>query len=212
MRPGETIDVVDGLGHRASGVVAVVAGPALVEVDVHLVSVEPEPSVRVVVVQGLLKGDSLMSCIEMLTEVGVDEIVPWQAQRSVVRWSGERGQKGAARLASAVTAAGKQSRRARFPLLSPLSSTAQVAARVAGSGQGLVLHESAEAPLTGRRLPRTGEVVLVVGPEGGIAEEELRALTATNSTPVRLGPTVLRGQTAGTAAAAVVLAGTGRWD
>ena len=128
---------------------------------------------------------------------------PWAAARCVVSWSGERGAKALERWRSTAREAGKQSRRAWFPEVTALHTTAQVAQL---PGTRLVLHEEASQPLSGLAL--TGDVVLVVGPEGGIGAEELAAL---GGAPVRLGPSVLRTSTAGAAAAAVVSATTGRW-
>ncbi|MGH8866802.1 MAG: RsmE family RNA methyltransferase, partial [Actinomycetes bacterium] len=105
----------------------------------------------------------------------------------------------------------KQSRRARVPEVTACASTAEVAARLGDAAAGLVLHEEADAPLAGLDLPRHGDLVLVVGPEGGIAPEELGAFCTAGARPVHVGPTVLRTSTAGVAAAAVLLASTGRW-
>ena len=91
------------------------------------------------------------------------------------------------------------------------AATAQVADRIAGAACGLVLHEAATVPLASVDLPEDGEIVVVVGPEGGITDEELAAFTAAGAMSVRLGPTVLRTSTAGVAAAAVLLTATGRW-
>ena len=206
MRAGEALDLCDGRGGRASGVVVAV-GRDEVTVEVRSRVVEPAPSPRVVLVQALAKGDRGELAVELATEVGVDQVVPWAASRCVVKWDGERGEKALQRWRSTAREAGKQSRRAWLPEVAPVHSTAQVAARLAGSC-GLVLHEAASVPLTSVDLTGVPEVVLVVGPEGGVAPEELEVL---GGTAVRLGPSVLRTSTAGAAAASVVLARTGRW-
>ena len=102
-------------------------------------------------------------------------------------------------------------RRSRLPDVPDLASTEDVAARVAGASLALVLHEEAEAPLSAAEPPRDGDIVLVVGPEGGITDAELDRFASAGGRPARLGPTVLRTSTAGVAAASVLLAATGRW-
>jgi 16S rRNA (uracil1498-N3)-methyltransferase len=168
------------------------------------------PDPRLVVVQALAKGERSELAVEILTELGVDEIVPWAAARSIVQWRGERGAKALARWRSTAREAAKQSRRARLPAVADAASTAEVAARIAASA-GLVLHESADRPLTAAPLPATGELVLVVGPEGGIDPDELAAFTAAGAVTVRMGQPVLRTSTAGAAALAALSARLGRW-
>jgi len=206
LRAGEVVELCDGRGGRASCVVAAV-GRDEVALEVRSRTREPAPSPRLVLVQALAKGDRGELAVELATEVGVDLVVPWAAARSVVRWDGARGDKARERWRATAREAGKQSRRAWLPEVAPLERTAQVAARLAAAA-GLVLHEAAATPLTQVALPGEGDVVLVVGPEGGIGEDELAAL---GGTAVRLGPTVLRTSTAGAAALAVLSARTGRW-
>ena len=210
LRVGERVDVADGRGTRAACVVAAVVGKDVVELDVRARTTEPPPTPRVVLVQALAKGDRGELAVELATEVGVDAVVPWAAERCVVRWDGDRGAKALARWRSTAREAGKQARRAWLPELADLHTTAQVAARLAGT-TALLLHEAASTPLAGVALPADRDVVLVVGPEGGLTDRELEALTAAGGQPVRLGRSVLRTSTAGAAAAAVVSARTPRW-
>jgi 16S rRNA (uracil1498-N3)-methyltransferase len=213
MAAGEAVDLVDGRGTRASCRV-LSSGRDTLTLEVVGREVEPPPALRVVLVQALPKGDRGELAVELATEVGVDEVVPWVAARCVMQWKGERGDKQHARWASTAREAAKQSRRAWVPPVTALHTTAQVAARIAattGVGTALVLHEAAGAPLSAVDLPAAGEVLLVVGPEGGIDERELEAFAAAGARTVRLGSTVLRTSTAGAAAAAVVSTRTGRW-
>jgi 16S rRNA (uracil1498-N3)-methyltransferase len=211
VRVGEAVDVVDGRGTRASCRVRMLGHDA-VELDVVQRTTDPAPSPRLVLVQAIAKGDRGELAVELATEVGVDEVVPWAAQRSIVKWEGERGLKALGRWRSTAREAGKQSRRAWLLDVTAPCTTAQVAARLAGAAGGLVLHESADAPLAGVDLPGEGELVLVVGPEGGITDDEMAAFSAAGAHAVRLGSTVLRTSTAGAAAAAVVSARTTRWS
>jgi 16S rRNA (uracil1498-N3)-methyltransferase len=137
--------------------------------------------------------------------------VPWSAERSVVKWEGDRGAKALARWRSTAREAGKQSRRAWLPAVQEPHATAQVVERMTTAAATLVLHEAAEQPLAACELPAAGDLLLVVGPEGGITDRELTALTAAGGIVVRLGPSVMRTSTAGAAAAAVVSALTSRW-
>jgi len=137
--------------------------------------------------------------------------VPWQAARSVSRWDAAKAQKGRARWSAIVREAGKQAHRAWLPEVSPVVTTAELARRAAASRM-LLLEPSADAALTALPLgPDDADILLVVGPEGGIAPEELAVLTEAGATSVRLGDTVLRTSTAGPAALAVVSAVLGRW-
>jgi len=205
IQPGERVDVGDGRGNVTECTVAAVTATT-VTLDVERHRSEPPPQPRLVVVQALAKGDRAEDAVEAMTEVGVDEIVPWAAARSVVRWEGERGEKALRRWRATAREAAKQSRRAWLPTVSPLATTNDVVQRLQAAAAPIVLHESATEPLPGR-LPDTGEVVVVVGPEGGITDDELAAF---GTTPYRLGPHVLRTSTAGPVAAAVLLART-RW-
>ncbi|HWL36658.1 MAG TPA: 16S rRNA (uracil(1498)-N(3))-methyltransferase [Frankiaceae bacterium] len=208
IRAGERVDVGDGRGTVAECVVAFVAGDT-VTLTVTTHRSEPAPQPRLVVVQALAKGDRGEDAIEAMTEVGVDEFVPWAAGRSVVRWEGARGEKALGRWRSTAREAAKQSRRAWLPEVAPLATTADVAARLTTAALAVVLHEDATTPLAAAVVPDTGDIVVVVGPEGGISEAELDALAAA---PYRLGRSVLRTSTAGVAAAALLLSRTARWS
>jgi len=146
-----------------------------------------------------------------MTEIGVDAVVPWAASRSIVQWKGERGEKALNKWRATAREAAKQSRRAWWPTVSALHSTAEVAKLLADADQALVLHEDAETPLAGLDVVGEGSVVLVIGPEGSISRQELAAFEEAGARAYKMGPTVLRTSTAGTAAATVVLAKSGRW-
>jgi 16S rRNA (uracil1498-N3)-methyltransferase len=176
---------------------------------------EPRPRPWLTVVQALAKGDRDERAIETMTEVGVDAIVPWQAGRSIVRWDSARAAKGVGRWRTTAREAAKQSRRSWVPQISDVEKTPDVVSRLrscarSSSGMALVLHEDASRALPELR-PGVGEIVLIVGPEGGLSDDELAAFEAVGAVACRLGPTVLRTSTAGTVAAAVLLANSGRW-
>lgn len=209
--PGEHVTLVDGLGRRVQGrVLDVDAGSARVQVDE--VTDEPPAAPRITVVQALPKSDRAELAVEVLTEIGVDEILPWSARNCVTQWKGERVERGLQRWRDTARAAAKQSRRSRLPLIPGLVGIEQVQERVRAADLTVVLDEGAATPIAAVAVPAAGEVLVVVGPEGGIAPEECEALRGAGAHVVRLGPTVLRTSTAGVAAVAVLLARTDRWD
>ena len=197
-QPGEERD-----RHRGQGELEHRVGPVVERL------VEPPPSPWLVVAQGIAKGDRGELAVELATEVGVDEVLPWAAARCIVKWEGARGERALARWRSTAREAGKQSRRARHPVVGDPVGLDALVARAAGATT-LVLHEQASTPLASVALPADGEVLLVVGPEGGITGPELAALSAAGASAVRLGASVLRTSTAGPAALAVLHA-RGRW-
>ncbi|MEU2751094.1 16S rRNA (uracil(1498)-N(3))-methyltransferase [Streptomyces collinus] len=212
LRAGEDVVLTDGAGRWADCVVLDTEGKDRLILQLDSVSEEPAEEPRVTVVQALPKGDRGELAVETMTEVGVDAIVPWAAARCITQWKGDRGVKALGKWRATAREAGKQSRRVRFPEVAEAATTKQVAALLAGADFAAVLHESGDAPLATADLPATGEIVLVVGPEGGVAPEELALFEEAGAQAYRLGRSVLRTSTAGTAAAAVLLARTGRWS
>jgi 16S rRNA (uracil1498-N3)-methyltransferase len=211
MRVGEALELTDGRGRHAPALVVAV-GRADLTLDVGQVVVEPSAAPRVVLVQALPKGDRGELAVELATEAGVDAVVPWQASRCVARWpDAAKADKGRLRWQAAAREAAKQSRRYVVPEVLPAASTAGVAALVGQAALALVLHESATASLASTALPATGDLVLIVGPEGGIAGDELAAFEAVGAIAVRLGPQVLRTSTAAAVALGAIGVLTGRW-
>lgn len=210
LREGEQVVLTDGAGRGATGAVTA-TGKRVFTVEVERVEERPEPQPALTVVQALPKGDRGELAVEVLTEVGVACIVPWAASRSVAVWRGERAAKSLARWRSTAREAAKQARRRWHPEVRPLASTAEVADLVTGAALAVVLHEAASEPLADLAVPESGRVVVVVGPEGGLSDDEVAALRAAGARPVRLGEEVLRTSTAGVAACAALLSRTPRW-
>lgn len=207
LRRGEELLLVDGDGGCADAVVTAAHREAL-DLEVTGSRRLSPPSPRLTVVQALAKGDHADRAVDLLTEVGADLIVPWSAARSVVRWDGDRGDRARGRWQAVADAAAKQSRRSWWPRVAPLATTDDVAALVREADVGVVLHESADRPLSSVDVADARSIVLVAGPEGGITVDEVAAL---GGAACRLGPEVLRSSSAGTAAAAALLARTARW-
>lgn len=211
LQTGEAIELVDGHGRRAQGVVSDVR-KGVVSVTVGQVVDEQPPQPRIVVVQALAKGDRGERAVELMTEVGVDAIIPWLAAHSVSRWRDDRADKGPEKWRSAARTASKQSRRAHVTEIGDLATLTDIARMADDADLVLVLDETASLSLGEVDLPRSGTIVMVVGPEGGFSEGERAALDAKGAQAVHLGPTILRTSSAGAVAAAVVSSTTGRWD
>ncbi|WP_309069768.1 16S rRNA (uracil(1498)-N(3))-methyltransferase, partial [Microbacterium sp.] len=182
--------------------------PREVVVRIAARRVEDVPRPRIALAQALAKGDRDELAVQAATELGVDEIVPWQASRSVSRWEGPKAEKGRARWGTIVREAAKQAHRAWLPEVAPIATTAALAAR---ADHILVLEPTADERLSTTDVADAGSILLVVGPEGGIAPEELQRLRDAGARLVRLGDTVLRTSTAGPAALALLNARLGRW-
>ena len=210
LRVGEGLVLTDGRGQAAECQVTTISKSSL-EATVVVRRSTSAAQPRLVVVQAIPKGDHAERAVDLLTEIGVDVIVPWAAERNVVTWKGDRADKALHRWRATATSAAKQARRLWHPEVHDLHTTDQVAELLAGAAAGLVLHESVSTPLTGVHLPAEGDIVLVVGPEGGITDDELSVFGAAGAQPVRLGAEVLRASSAGMAAAAALLSRTPRW-
>lgn len=211
LRVGEELVLSDGSGQLVRCSVTAVERDALA-VRVEERWEDPQPTPRVVLAQALVKGDRGELAVELATEAGVDGVVPWRAARCVAKWEdGPRGAKALGRWRSTAREAAKQARRSRVPSVDEPVSTKQLAQRVSSSALTLVLHESAVEKLADVVLPTDGDVLLVVGPEGGITPEELDTLRASGARVVRLGPTVLRASTAAAVALGAIGVLTPRW-
>ncbi len=211
LRPGERADVTDGAGLVAECVVTG-PGPGGLELAVRARRKVPWPDPAITVVQAIPKGDRGELAVEEMTEVGVDRIVPWAAARCVPVWQGARGERSLAKWRLTAREAAKQSRRAWIPEVADLASAGQGAQLIAKAACAIVLEPGAVGGLARLGLPESGDLLLVVGPEGGITEEENAAFRTAGAVACRLGPTVLRTSTAGTVAAAVLLTRSGRWS
>lgn len=217
---GEAVDIADGAGKRLIGTVTAVA-PGELTVECRDVADEPQPRIRLVLVQALAKGDRDELAAETVTELGIDAVIPWQAERSIVRWKAERAAKAHAKWQSVVTAAAKQARRAWIPDVRAAVDGAGLQEAVAAADLAVILHEDAVRPLrdvleswletadpgdAGSR-----EVLLIVGPEGGISPREVTRLCDAGAVTALLGNHVLRSSTAGPAATVLASDILGRW-
>lgn len=215
LRAGERLALSDGRGGMADcEVVTVLPGRRpTVELRVSTTRFVPGPALRVTVAQALAKGDRGELAVELATEAGVDAIVPWRAARSVARWDdGPRGAKALAKWRATARSAAKQARRAWVPeVREPVTST-QLVSAISEVELALVLDGEADRALSDLPLPGSGTVLLVVGPEGGVAPEERAEFLDSGAQSVRLGPSVLRTSTAATVALGALGALSTRWE
>ena len=207
---GEQIELVDGHGTRAVITVTGVSGKDQLVGVVDCVANEPVPRPTVTVIQALPKAARSELTVDLLTQAGVDVIVPWQAGRSVANW-GKKQDKGLAKWRAAARAAAKQSRRSRIPEITPVADQVAVVALIQAAPLALMLHEDATGKITDQPVAQVDSVVLIIGPEGGISPAELDVFTTAGAHPVRLGPEVLRTASAGMVALAALGAVTDRW-
>lgn len=212
-RSGEHLDLADGAGTVANCIVEDVAKGRLTARVQDRRSLDP-PVPTVTVVQALPKSDRSELAVELATEAGADRFVAWQAARCVARWDGAaKVDKGLRRWTAVARSAARQSRRPYIPGVEGVVSTRHLAesTREAPPGSVLVLHESATRPLA-EVVPAAAETLtLIVGPEGGISDDELTLLTDAGATAVRLGPSVLRTSTAAAVALGALGVLTSRW-
>ncbi len=219
LAPGEAVDIADGAGKRLTGTVVAVS-PSELTVECSALTVEEKPEIRLVLVQALAKGDRDELAVETATELGIDAVIPWQSERSIVRWKGERAAKAHAKWQSVATAAAKQARRAWIPEVRAAVETPGLAAAAGAADLAIILHEDAVRPLrsvletwqaaANGSEPR--EILLIVGPEGGISPREVTRLCSAGAVTALLGHHVLRSSTAGPAALVLASDVLGRWS
>jgi 16S rRNA (uracil1498-N3)-methyltransferase len=211
VRVGDHFEVSDGNGWRADATVTD-ADKSRVVCSVDRCRLDAEPRLRIVLAQALAKGDRDELAVQAATELGVSVVVPWQSERSVSKWVGDKAAKGVTRWTAIVREASKQSMRSRIPIVNKPVSTSGICAS-APDATWIVLDPRGEQSLSSwyAAADRPTAIGIVVGPEGGIADNEIDSLRALGATPVRLDGPILRTSTAGPAAIAALLALGGVW-
>lgn len=200
-RPGETILVSDGAGAGVRVEVTEVAGSRVSGRVLEVLGAGGASRYQWHVVQGLAKGDRAELSLELMTEVGVDEVAAWQSRRSIVKWDA-KADKALAKWQSTAREAAKQSRRLSVPRVHPAVLTPRTVLEYLRGVGGVVLvaHEEAEQSIASIELPSGGPVTVLVGPEGGISPEEIAQLRELGAVPVLISDGVLRASTAGAVA------------
>lgn len=197
---GDAVALFDGAGREAAATVDSV-GPTTARLAVGAVREAPRPRPHLTVLQAVIKGERMDWCLEKLVEVGVDAIVPCTCARTVVRLDDARRDSRHQRHQALAVAAARQCGRADLPAIAPVTPLAAALAAVTAQRR-LVAHPGG-APL-GPAHAGADTVALLIGPEGGLAPDELAQAAAAGFEPVSLGPTILRAETAGVLAAAAI--------
>ena len=217
MGEAERLELIDGTGIRLTLTITDTSGKDFLEGTVESIVTAPEPTPRVTVVQAIPKSERAELAVDLATQAGADEIIAWQADRCVAKWDGKKAPKAVAKWQAAADSAAKQSRRTRIPQVRGPLTTPQLLQEFRG-GRGsdpsgvptlLVLHEEVTASI--KDVSLTEDVVLLVGPEGGIGDAELARLKEAGATPIKLGPEVLRTASAAMVALAAIGMRTERW-
>jgi len=211
LRVGQAIAIADGLGLVALGRVHSVPDKTTITLAVEQLAHLSPPTPKLTVVQALIKGERMERAIETLTEVGVDEIICWAAASSVVRLDAPGASKALDKWTRRAKESSKQARRVLPAQVSGIISTQELVLQISAGSTVLILDEN--APFSLADVEMGGEdLMIVVGPEGGLTDEERHELTEVGGRRVHMGPAVLRASTAGTVAAGVVLSLGGRWS
>ena len=206
LKTSEEVKISDGVGNWGVGTVSQVNKKSFT-VEILDRGFEPASKQRVVVVQAILKNDANKEAVDFLTQVGADEIIPWQSQHSI----GKFDDKSLSKWQSAARESSRQSRRVRIPVISNAYSTENLILKIQDLQNIFVLHESADNRLSQIEINQEADVILIVGPEGGLSEIEVNTFVTAGAKIVRLGESVLRAANAGAAAASVVMSRTGKW-
>lgn len=196
IRTGEQIAITDGSGKVAF---ASVTGDNPVSFQIHHISVEDMAAPRFHLVQALAKNDRDEMALQASVELGCRSVTPWQASRSIVKWD-QKAERNQSRWQAIAIEAMKQSQQSFLCEVRPLANT-KVLRPI---GIGIILDPRGEAPLSS--VAAHDDYTIVVGPEGGISEEELLVLKSAGFRSYRMGAAVLRASTAGPAAIAALAA------
>ena len=206
LKQSEEVKISDGVGNWGVGKVSQINKKSFI-VEISDRGFEATAKQRVIVVQAILKNDANKEAVDFLTQVGADEIIPWQSQHSI----GKIDDKSLSKWQSTTRESSRQSRRVRIPVISNADSTESLISKIKGLQNIFVLHESAENRLSQIEINQEADVILIVGPEGGLSEIEVNTFVAAGAKVVRLGESVLRAANAGAAAVSVVMSRTGKW-
>ncbi len=206
LKQSEEVKISDGVGNWGIGKVSQLSKKNFtVEISDH--GFEPAAKQQVIVVQAILKNDANKEAVDFLTQVGADEIIPWQSQHSI----GKIDVKSLTKWQTVARESSRQSRRVRIPAIANVHSTESLISKIQDLQNIFVLHESAENRLSQIEINQEADLFLIVGPEGGLSEIEVNAFVAAGAKIVRLGESVLRAANAGAAATSVVMSRTGKW-
>jgi len=207
LKQGSEVELIDRDGRRHSGVIEEVAAKSLtVRISATASAPPQEEGVRITLYQGLPKGEKLDLILQKCTELGVAELVTFDAARSIVKLTGERSAARLGRYEKIVQEAARQSGRSSAPKVA-IGGTLQAVLRECRHTVKLLLWEGEQTTTLRESFeahPAPESVAVVVGPEGGLSAEEVEQARAFGFTPVTLGKRILRTETAGLAMLAIL--------
>jgi 16S rRNA (uracil1498-N3)-methyltransferase len=204
---GEQIKIADKLGNWVSGAITEVGKKSL-KIDISERGNAEHLKPELILVQAVTKSDRTKEMLELLTVAGADQIIPWQAQRCISKWKSDSTDK----WLTTIKESAKQARRVKLPVLSDAVTTNQLVKLFQAEDQIIVLHESAQLNLSQFKfVEKTKRIFIIIGPEGGISEDEIAQLTSAKAVVVRMGENVLRSAHAGFAALSGIQTLIGRW-
>ena len=204
---GEQIKIADGAGNWVSGTITEVNKKSL-KIDVAQRGSAQAGKPELIVVQAVTKSDRTKEMLELLTVGGADQIIPWQAERCISKWKNDSAQK----WQSAIKDAAKQSRRVKLPVLGDEVTTNQLIKLFQPADKVVILHENASTGISQLNLSNEFvRVILIIGPEGGVSDNEISQLESAGAVTARMGELVLRSAHAGFAALSAVQSSIGRW-
>jgi len=210
-RPGERIIAADGLGRAAVAVITRVSPDEVVAGLEQPIAESGEPAVRVTVAQGLPKGDKMETVIRKGTEVGAVRFIPFVSRRTVVQLDERKEEKRLERWTRIAKEAAEQAHRGIVPEVAPVTGWRQLLDSAGRYAAAFICYEKEEALQFRRHLAAlksrapAPDILLIVGPEGGFAEEEALEAEAAGCLPVSLGRRVLRTETAALVALSCIL-------
>jgi 16S rRNA (uracil1498-N3)-methyltransferase len=204
---GEQIKIADNLGNWVSGAITEVGKKSL-KINVSERGNAEHLKPELILVQAVTKSDRTKEMLELLTVAGADQIIPWQAQRCISKWKSDSTDK----WLTTIKESAKQARRVKLPVLSDAVTTNQLVKLFQAEDQIIVLHESAQLNISQFKFVENKKrIFIIIGPEGGISEDEIAQLTSANAVVIRMGENVLRSAHAGFAALSGIQTLIGRW-
>jgi 16S rRNA (uracil1498-N3)-methyltransferase len=202
LRPGQALTLFNGRGGEYAATLEALHGQRVAVAVGEMSAIERESPLTLTLAQGVSRGERMDLIVQKATELGASRIVPLLAERSVVRLSASQAARKLEHWRAVAIAACEQSGRNRLPELSPPLSLSEFVSGAAGTTR-LLLSPTGTMSLDDVPRPAAGMTVLI-GPEGGLTDHEQQAALRAGFVAVRLGPRVLRTETAAIAALALL--------
>ena len=211
MQPGDKLQIVSDDGVSALAEVTAISETTVTVRCLEVLAESHEPAVKITLAQGLAKGEKMDFIIQKAVELGVYSIVPVAMEHSVVRLDGAKADKKVERWQKIAEAAAKQSKRDIIPQVQEVQSVSQMLANN-NCKTKIIAYECEDRMSLKTALREAGQLddlLLIIGPEGGISESELTKAREAGAIPVSLGRRILRAETAGLVAMSAIFYETG---